>query len=121
LKELDSNGDGDDIFNTAYIYFDWNPAIITNTTYNINGVLDIDKIQTDHISIFPNPTMDLIHISGVSKIEKIELLGISGELIEEAFPHSLNAEIDASRLSNGIYFVRIQMEQQTITKKICKK
>jgi uncharacterized repeat protein (TIGR01451 family) len=121
LKELDSNGDGDEIFNTAYIYFDWNPAIITNTTYNINGMLDIDKIQTDYISIFPNPTMDLIHISGVSKIEKIELLGISGEIIEEAFPQSLNAEIDASKLSGGIYFVRIQMEQETITKKVCKK
>jgi hypothetical protein len=24
------------IENTAYIYFDWNEAIVTNTTYNLN-------------------------------------------------------------------------------------
>jgi uncharacterized repeat protein (TIGR01451 family) len=39
ISEMPNLPIGTEIENTAYIYFDFNPAIVTNTTYNINQTM----------------------------------------------------------------------------------
>jgi uncharacterized repeat protein (TIGR01451 family) len=50
----------DTIANTAHIYFDFNPAIVTNTTINdvqlVSMVSKLEESQLETIHVFPNPT-----------------------------------------------------------------
>ncbi len=73
---------GDGITNTAFIYFDFNPAIVTNTTATVVGVpLSLDEVQEDvpafisNIFVYPNPTSDIINI-------EIEVLGNSAQIVD---------------------------------------
>jgi len=45
IKEMNNLPLNSEIKNTAYIFFDFNPAIITNTTLNINGYVGINELS----------------------------------------------------------------------------
>ena len=103
--------------NTAHIYFDFNPAIVTNTTINtIPWPLDVkENLINDKITIFPNPTTGLITLNTNKEnpVERIMLYSLEGkkvfEKIESSNTGSISIEIQ--NLSQGIYFL------ESITKK----
>ena len=121
IEENAGNQNGSEIFNTGYIYFDWNPAIITNTTHNINGTLGVNALDKDNLLVYPNPVADELTIKGSSIIQSIQVVSISGQLIASYYPHSLSTNINTADLTNGIYLLQIQTENGTTTKKISKK
>jgi streptogramin lyase len=53
---------GDTIFNTANIYFDYNPPIITNTTVNTFYDFAVGLVETEsgqeQLIVYPNPSVD---------------------------------------------------------------
>ena len=55
IVEKASNPKGSEISNTAHIFFDWNEAIITNTTYSINDVLTVTENNNERLVVYPNP------------------------------------------------------------------
>jgi hypothetical protein len=71
--------------------------------------------------VYPNPVSDELTIKGSSIILSIQLISISGQLIESYYPHSLSTNINTADLTNGIYLFQIQTENGTTTKKISKK
>ncbi|MGV3609778.1 MAG: DUF7619 domain-containing protein, partial [Fluviicola sp.] len=55
ISEMPNLPLGSVIENTAYIYFDFNPAIVTNTTYNINQEpLGLEDSKLEAIYMYPN-------------------------------------------------------------------
>lgn len=94
------------IENTAYIYFDFNPTIITNTTFNINGFVGLTQNEQDVFSVYPNPTSDGFYIKGISQGE-VSIYSISGQLIlQDTFEAS--TKIDLSQIESGVYLVRVE-------------
>lgn len=103
---------GDIIPNTAAIFFDYNPAIITNTfTTEFVQALVNPTFEANSISLYPNPSNNNITIhnnNSVEKITKIAIYDISGKMI-----YSLNnsdsssISIDVSYFSKGMYFVEL--------------
>ena len=79
-----------------------------------------DASLNEGLSIFPNPSSDLINIISANKnLTQISIVDISGKLLFSV--SSLDAErqtIDISTLAQGIYFVQINAE---VTKKVVKK
>jgi uncharacterized repeat protein (TIGR01451 family) len=120
IKELVTNIEGSQIYNTGHIYFDWNPAIVTNTTYNVNATLGLNE-EENQLLVYPNPVGDLLTIQGNTNIISIELVSISGQLIETYTPGSTVASINTASLSTGIYLLQIRTENGLSTKKILKK
>jgi uncharacterized repeat protein (TIGR01451 family) len=120
IKELNTNIEGSEIYNTGHIYFDWNPAIVTNTTYNFNSALGISELENE-VVVYPNPVGDLLTIQGNTTIVSIQLVSISGQLIEVFEPKSTTVSIDTESLTTGIYLLQIQTENGMNTKKIIKK
>jgi hypothetical protein len=58
--------------------------------------------------LYPNPTSDVIHFSGLNtleSIEKIELTDYNGRLIKSIF--EVSDTLDVRFLSDGIYFLNI--------------
>jgi hypothetical protein len=65
-----------------------------------------ENIQTI-FTIVPNPATHFITISAESPFNKMEVLNFLGQTIFSQQSNSNTAKIDVSRLSNGIYFIRI--------------
>jgi uncharacterized repeat protein (TIGR01451 family) len=123
IEEKASNIENSVIENTAYIYFDWNEAIITNTTYSINAYpssagQDINSLL--EISVFPNPTADEINIFSGNQIDEIQVLDITGKVIFSKESDRFNEIIDLSHLAKGVYLIQVRSEAKISTLKIVK-
>lgn len=74
------------------------------------------------IDIYPNPVRNgYIHLAngGNSRIQKLSILGINGEVQFEIHGYDLsNDQIDINNLSSGLYLAIFQTDDQTISKKV---
>jgi uncharacterized repeat protein (TIGR01451 family) len=108
---------GDIIPNFASIYFDTNPAIITNT-FNTEFVtlLGTTSFNTEDISIYPNPSNDVVQITiqnTTENIESINMYDVLGKLVKKASTVSKKqTAIDVSDLAKGVYVVEIITENK---------
>lgn len=95
--------------NTAYIYFDFNEAIITNTTVNTLELLtSIDKKSaTNFISVSPNPAKDNITVSlNEAFAGTLNITDVSGRTIKQiSINNQSSIQISTSDFANGFYFV----------------
>lgn len=110
---------GDIIPNKAEIYFDFNPAIITNT-FNTEFVAQLNtaSFETDNFLLYPNPTKNNIHIELPNNlgdtIKTVSFYDVLGKTVKQITNSNSNtAMIDVSQLSSGLYFVEIQTENNT--------
>jgi hypothetical protein len=96
--------------------------------FNIVGIeVGIEPIETDVVKIYPNPTRGELRVeSGEWRVESVEIFDIFGRSMgiahPRAFPPSgeLKGAGGLEGLPSGIYFVRIQTEKGTITRKVVK-
>lgn len=115
---------GDIIPNTASIYFDYNPVIVTNQ-FNTEFVqaLGNPNFNANTISLYPNPTSEIVTISNSNtndKITTVVIYEVSGKKIYTSNKNTLNTiRIDVSNFSRGLYLVELTSEDNTkITKKL---
>jgi uncharacterized repeat protein (TIGR01451 family) len=115
---------GDIIPNTADIYFDFNPAIVTNTwTTEFVPFLGVNVFENDTFDYYPNPTSDVVtfNLKNTSTtIEKIEVMDLLGKTLLTKTNHYSAASIDMSSLSKGMYLVKVTANGQEKTVKITK-
>ncbi len=108
------------IKNTAYIYFDYNTPIVTNTTYNsiltTNGLNEIKETIT---TLFPNPTNGSFTIEiNTKEKQTIQLFDVTGNSLLSQTIENGKGTIDASHLSAGVYNVSIKGNTSVINKKV---
>ena len=115
---------GDIIPNKAFIYFDYNPPIITNEfqTEFVQSLKTTD-FDSSNFVLYPNPTNSNINVSLLNSseaINTIEIHDLLGKKIKEVLNSSSNdVNIDVSDLSKGIYLVQITTQSDLkITKKL---
>jgi hypothetical protein len=93
-------------------------------TVTVNPIPISNAIETTEIPeglrIYPNPVGDELYIQSEKPIEKIEILDIAGRVIIDNVPLTSNNLINVSGLPEGAYFVRVFVDNQSITKKIIK-
>jgi len=120
IKPKDNVILGDIFYNTADIYFDFNPPIITNTaaTEIVDDLLSVSEYGSDLFTAFPNPTNSKLTIKSKLSINEISIVDINGRLLNKFNVSNENHDItlDVDDLSNGIYFLKIQTDnkEQTI-------
>jgi hypothetical protein len=97
-----------------------NGAIIySNPNYNSCFLITkIEEINNSLIEAYPNPAEDLIKISNLEniRIESISLFDLSGQKIRD-FDKS-KTELDLSRISTGIYLLKLSYANSEIIRKI---
>jgi len=84
-------------FSTGDIKFD-------KLTVNGESVLGLQNYVSKSISIYPNPVIDVINISGVDNIHSIKVYSILGILEKEVFNTN---QIDISELPSGIHLMKV--------------
>lgn len=84
-----------------------------------DSTLSIDETFTFKVNVFPNPTIDILTVSGIKNIQNYTIYNILGKTIKSG---NLNAQntIDVSKLSKGIYLLNLKNNNQTYTKKFIK-
>jgi uncharacterized repeat protein (TIGR01451 family) len=115
---------GDIIPNSAAIYFDFNPAIITNTfTTEFTAPLGTIQFDSTNFMVYPNPASSSITIllqNTPETIEKVTIVDVMGKIVQsksEVRNHQTIIEVDA--ISKGIYLVEILTnEGSKATKKL---
>ncbi len=116
---------GTEIKNTAYIYFDYNAPVITNTTVNIVAGPNVGIAETPttagEISIFPNPAHNhlMLKVPEDYKMFSVECMDVTGRLLfrKECANGNTPQQINVSELNSGIYFLRVGNGEQTSVKK----
>ncbi len=94
-----------------------------NFTAPTSVFFDGDAISTkidefdNNISIYPNPTSDLINISGIYNAH-IMLYDIDGKMIYSEKIEKNKTSINLSNINNGIYILRIIENNKIINKQI---
>lgn len=84
--------------------------------FSVN-VLDITNVETENLSIYPNPTADFITISLENTvIDSVELYDITGKLILK----SQSNKISLIDFNSGIYLLKIHTYGNTIARRIIK-
>jgi uncharacterized repeat protein (TIGR01451 family) len=112
---------GDIIPNFAEIYFDFNPAIITNTcTTEFVETLGNDNFAFANLNYFPNPIKNNLSISNNSIIDSAEITSILGQNMLSQKVNSLQTEINLSNFPKGIYFVKVKSKGNEKVIKIIK-
>jgi len=121
IKPFPDYAIGDIIPNTAEIYFDFNPAIITNTweTEFVES-LGVEESEYNNLTVYPNPVKDILQISNTSMITTIEISSILGKQILSKSVDALATKIDLSEFSNGVYFLKIMSDNGEKIVKILK-
>jgi hypothetical protein len=98
------------ITNTAYIYFDYNPAVITNTTKTTLELPNSIQEFNQYLNVYPNPAGDhiLLQLEEVNTSGcNIKIYNINGEVILDAVLEAGQQmiQINSSNYPNGIYFI----------------
>jgi len=111
IKPLSGFAVGDIIPNTASIYFDFNPPIITNT-FNTEFVqqLGIDEFENNSFVFYPNPVSDWLTISvrGNATIAGVTVYDVLGKMVFAQQASNLSTQtIDLSAVSKGIYLIEV--------------
>jgi uncharacterized repeat protein (TIGR01451 family) len=116
--------EGTAIPNTAEIYFDFNPAIITNTfTTTFRTPLSNPDVEETVFSLTPNPASNQIRVNfnQVMQVASITLYDLRGRvtLLQKLTQNQL--QIDISELKKGVYLAKFVHGDQTYTSKLIKK
>lgn len=110
IKPVSTIQPGDVIENTAAIFFDFNPPILTNTVEHLvdimGGTGDV-KVAAP-LRVFPNPTREVLFVqSSDAAIPLFQVIGVDGRAVPVAATRStLGLRLDVAHLVPGVYVLR---------------
>ncbi len=85
-----------------------------------NTLSNQDFSLKNNISIFPNPTSNVLNIDNKTneQITAITIYSVKGDLVKEI--KSITNSISVSELQNGVYFVKIELNDDVLNYKFIK-
>lgn len=75
----------------------------------------VSSNESETVSVYPNPVRDRLSVKG-DNIQSIEVFNLVGQLIMS----TTETTLDMSNLTEGIYFLRVVLENGMVTKRIVK-
>ena len=99
---------------------DYYAGVVSGQENFMLETLTIDAIEVEPytISVYPNPTIDILHVSTNLEVQKLILYDILGKQIT-TLKNSKSMTVE--HLRSGVYFIKIMTEAGTLTKRIIKK
>ncbi len=112
---------GDTVSNTAGIYFNYNPPVITNTASSTFTTLSVSNPQElEAISLYPNPTSNTLSLKADSlQIDTVSIFNMLGQEVLKVSGNNLR-EINTSALTAGSYILSAKAASQTVNLKFVK-
>jgi uncharacterized repeat protein (TIGR01451 family) len=117
IKLKDGLSVGTQTTNMAYIYFDFNTPVVTNTTSNTLVVTGISSIANSNVQlkVYPNPSANIFHFQFSDLREQIKRIVITDITGREVYSVEKNMnELNTSELTNGIYFYSVLTKNEKL-------
>ena len=115
---MDADGNGP-YLQLKDLNFDNSLASSWTTGDDLTGVSSLDGQQD--IALFPNPTSGMIHIELLDKAVRCQVMNVMGNTLMETTVSSPSFDLDLSRLSSGMYLLKVLTEDgKTMYKKVIK-
>ena len=81
------------------VIFDDNEGSIVNTEDNLLS-----------ISVFPNPTQEMLYVDGINVGETIRIFSLDGQMLLSATSNNDTLSLSVASLTNGVYLLQIGTE-----------
>ncbi|MDR3094473.1 MAG: T9SS type A sorting domain-containing protein, partial [Bacteroidales bacterium] len=81
------------------------------------GTTNIPFSEISGILLYPNPVTDLLNVRSNTKIERLDIIDMAGNIVISKSPVTSNY-LSVANLAQGVYIVLIQTAKETITMKI---
>jgi uncharacterized repeat protein (TIGR01451 family) len=118
---------GTTIQNTAYIYFDFNEPVVTNTTTNTIALpqdttgVGISTIAGDvSLSIYPNPAHTNLTIATNHSGNTVAIYNAQGSIVMKQTMNGSAETLNIAELAGGVYYVEVSTTQGIARKKFIK-
>jgi hypothetical protein len=109
---------GTQIQNSADIYFDLNPAVVTNTTTstiaNTTGINILSQNDGSlNISLYPNPAKDytILETDAAAIGAMLQITDVTGKEVMRLQISNVKTQIPVSTLAAGLYIVKLSDTQ----------
>lgn len=89
-----------------------NVYIVTDILSSANS-----KQYNSNLSIYPNPVYNYLYISSELKIENYQLMDLNGKMVLDGV-YQESASIDLRNVEKGLYFLRLNSVDLSISKKV---
>ena len=90
-------------------------------SYNLDVITGIKENKEKYLSVYPNPTNNLITIETViSDLYNIDITSLNGQLILSKEMEGTSHQFDLSSFREGVYFITIMSKNFVTTRKIVK-
>jgi|GEM_PF-1282366 len=114
IHKLNAPVAGEVIRNKAYIYFDFNAPVITNTainTYNLAAAVEEQLSANGTVAVYPNPFTDnttfVIRSEKLNETYSFELKDVLGKTVRKIKTNEKQFSVSRTGLENGMYFYSI--------------
>jgi hypothetical protein len=88
----------------------YNPGLMNSNS--LCGFTEVPIVKNeDIIEIYPNPVYDYLKITAGNNITSVTITDIMGQTVYTQYLKSEMAEVNISRLANGVYFVAVTDEE----------
>jgi hypothetical protein len=110
---------GDIIPNAASIFFDFNPAIVTDAfETEFVEMLSAPGFDANGFAMFPNPAKDRLDVqTSGDDLSAITVYDMVGKVVIRKAPSGSHDTVDVSGLGSGMYLVEITTTNQAGTVK----
>ncbi len=103
-RDINENAQIDFYANNDVLVKEFDVKSATKITFESPSEVGIDNIAADSkISIYPNPSVDVIHIVGLESPQQVQLYNLNGQVVLT----TTSANINVSPLSAGTYIMRV--------------
>jgi len=93
-----------------------NQAYTLLVTGAVEASLGTNDLKKSKVEVYPTVATDVVNVKTTSKINKVEVIDLSGKLISTTTKDVINV----SALATGVYIINITTEEGTTSKKIIK-
>ena len=67
----------------------------------------IAENRLNNVNLYPNPVLNSLNFTNLNEVDKIQILGLTGEILIDFSPKSKAEKLDVSKISEGIYIAKI--------------
>lgn len=94
---------------------------VTSNSFTVAGYTSVAEISVikNSTSLYPNPASNFTVVEAVGfEINTVQVYDLTGRLVFESTPNTSKENINTAEFTNGMYYVRIGVNNNFITKKL---
>ncbi len=93
--------------------------IIDNVVISRQDSVGVGSVKTDDLRLYPNPTTGMVTLQSDARVERIDIVDISGRVLRSI--NTPSTQFDISGLPQGVYFVKITTLEGICVRKVVKR